>query len=74
MSLTVLDIVSKFSSLGWSLVLLGAVVAFFSLLIFIEDTKKRSNQFFLLLSLGGADDDSGYHTRYLEEWELVFRY
>lgn len=52
MSLTVLDIVSKFSSLGWSLVLLGAVVAFFSLLIFIEDTKKRSNQFFLLLSVG----------------------
>ena len=52
MPLTVLDIVSKFSSLGWILVLLGAVVAFFSLLIFIEDTKKRSNQFFLLLSIG----------------------
>ena len=52
MSLTVLGIVSKFSSLGWVFVLLGVVVAFFSLLIFIEDTQKRSNQFSLLFSTG----------------------
>ena len=52
MPLTVLGTMLNFSPLGWALVFLGAVVAFFILLIFIEDTQKRSNQFFLLFSVG----------------------
>lgn len=50
MQLTPVDIVLHFSGMHWVLIVLGFFITFFSLLIFIEDTRKRSNQFFFLLS------------------------
>ena len=50
MSLTVFDIAIRISQLGWLVIALGLVAYFFSILIFVEDTRKTSNKAFIALT------------------------